>query len=119
MSSVQMTIPSRAKSISTEPPADWHFREGTHDREIWRCVVEEDEYRLDGRTFLPLEVVVDVGAHIGTFSWWAWQHGARLIKACEAWADNFALCKRNLRSTGCFVDAKHEAVWGHGYGWRS
>lgn len=103
---------------STEPPAGWRFRDGTHDREIWRCVVEEDEYRLKGKRFWPSDLIVDVGAHIGSFSWWAWQHGARNIEAYEACWENCLVCSSNLESlVGDVVN--HGAIWGKGHDWKS
>jgi hypothetical protein len=45
----------------------WSFRSGTLDRLIFDSVVALDEYRLPER-FEPVVVVVDVGAHIGSFA---------------------------------------------------
>ena len=48
----------------TEP---WTFRNGTLDQAIFNGVVVLNEYRLPER-FAPGDIVIDVGAHIGSFA---------------------------------------------------
>lgn len=99
-------------SSKRQPPKCWHFRENTIDREIWRCVVEEDEYRIGSIDFEPTDVVLDVGAHIGCFSWWAWQRGSRRISAFEPDQWNHWLLRMNTTLSGCRIDAKSWAIVG-------
>lgn len=82
--------------MDTVPPAHWHFRDGTHDREIWRCVVECDEYRMSEREFAPDDVIVDVGAHIGSFTWLAKQRGSSTVYSFEPCRQNYLLLGLNV-----------------------
>lgn len=95
-----------------QPPSAFWFRENTMDREIWRCVVEEDEYRIGEIDFKPDDVVIDVGAHIGCFSWWAWQRGSRHVTAFEPDLWNCDLARINLSKSGCRVDVRPAAIVG-------
>jgi hypothetical protein len=47
--------------------SEWTFRPGTMDRMIFNGVVLHEEYRLPP-CFAPADVVIDVGAHIGSFA---------------------------------------------------
>lgn len=80
------------------------YRPGSFDREVIREVIEHDAYKMR-RTRLPDDAtVVDVGAHIGSFSAFT----ARLfptarVFSCEMTPDNHALLARNtagLRNVG-------------------
>src|SRR5262249_10566010 len=60
--------------------------------------------------FEPNDVVVDVGAHIGTFSYIAQIRGSREVYCYEAAEQNFELLQRNLsRLPG--IHLFHRAVW--------
>ena len=52
------------------------FRSGTLDEAIFNAVVGFNEYRLPDR-FVPGDIVIDIGAHIGTFA------QAVLARGCE------------------------------------
>lgn len=80
--------------MSVEIPQGWCFRHGTNDREIWRCVVECDEYRMKDRKFTPEDIVLDVGAHIGCFSYLAWTRGAT-VRAFETNRESYELHRIN------------------------
>src|SRR3979490_1223457 len=54
----------------------WRFRNGTLDQAIFNGVVLFNEYRLPDR-FAPGDIVIDVGAHIGSFA------EAVLSRGCE------------------------------------
>lgn len=56
------------------------------------------------------KAVVDVGAHIGSFSILAATSGARRILAYEAGAENFGLLVRNCAALPA-VECHHAAVW--------
>src|ERR1051326_1052387 len=46
----------------------WKFRHNTLDRAIFNGVVLFNEYQLPAR-FAPEDIVIDVGAHIGSFAY--------------------------------------------------
>ncbi len=48
-------------------PRHWRLRPETIDRRVFRQVVVYNEYQLPSR-FGPGDVVLDVGAHIGSFA---------------------------------------------------
>lgn len=85
--------------MNVEPPAWWIFREGTWDRDIFDCVVRDNEYRLPES--LPSScVVIDVGSHIGSFGHACISRGARFVMSYEADFDNWKLSTENLLPYG-------------------
>lgn len=91
-------------------PHEIKFREDTWDRDIWKYVYQENEYNLPGG-FDADDVVVDIGAHTGAFSYLAWTLGSRRIWAYEASPENASLLRRNLQGLEG-VHAIHAGVWG-------
>jgi FkbM family methyltransferase len=93
-----------------DPPAHWRTRPGTWDEAMWSAVVRQNEYdvpaRLEGG-----DVVIDVGAHIGCFSWMCLARGAGRVHAYEVEPHNFALLETNLAPAGERALARHAAVW--------
>src|SRR5262249_41233627 len=73
------------------------------------AVVFEDEYELGADPFLPGDVIVDVGAHIGAFSYWCYLKGSRAIYCYEPLERNFQILERNL--AGKSVERHRVAVW--------
>jgi len=72
------------------------IREGTNDRGICTEVLTRDTYKMASRSFGPGDLLVDIGAHIGTFVAWS-AHlfpGAR-IEAFEMDDGNFEILQRN------------------------
>ena len=63
----------------TEP---WTFRNGTLDQAIFNGVVVHNEYRLPER-FAPGDIVIDVGAHIGSFAEAVVSRGCRNVTCIE------------------------------------
>jgi FkbM family methyltransferase len=98
-----------------------HWREHTWDHRIIQEVVECDEYgleeMLDGArcgppgSFHPGDVVMDVGAHVGSFSWACLGRGARRVFAYEVEQENFELLECNLAEHERSVAARNVAVW--------
>lgn len=69
-----------------------------------------DEYGVAGREFETDDVIVDIGAHIGTFSYLCYIQGCRAIYAYEPDVRNFELLRRNLGA----LEGAHlarQAVW--------
>jgi FkbM family methyltransferase len=72
-------------------------------------VAFDDEYELGNETFQPRDVIVDVGAHIGAFSYWCYLKGSRAIHCYEPSERNFQILERNL--AGKAVERRRVAVW--------
>ncbi len=84
------------------------FRPGTIDETVYKSVVDLNEYRVPNE--LPgCDLVIDIGAHIGSFSHLCWNHGARTIEAFEPDSENFQCAQNNLAGTSVVV--KQLAVW--------
>lgn len=75
--------------------SDLLFRQGTWDKAIWDEVVSNQEYKLACR-FAPDDVVVDVGGHIGAFTYFALDRGAGRVVTVEADPANFNLLFHNI-----------------------
>jgi len=63
---------------------------------ILRCVLRWDEYGVFSDWFEPEDVVIDVGAHIGAFSFACYRMGSRNVHAFEADPGNFERLKENV-----------------------
>ncbi len=101
------------KKTSDSPlPVHFNFRKDTIDSAVFRIVVQQNEYNLPSQ-FNPDDIVIDIGAHIGSFSYLALQKGAK-VYAYEADKSNFALLKRHLDfyiKNGKLI-IENIAVWG-------
>lgn len=86
----------------------FRFRPGTIDAVVYRHVVVENEYRIPDRLD-PDGLILDIGAHIGSFSRLCWDAGGRRIEAFEADPANAALARENLRNTA--ITVTENAVW--------
>ena len=74
----------------------WRFRNGTLDQAIFNGVVVFNEYRLPAR-FAPGDIVIDVGAHIGSFAEAVLSRGCEKVYCIEADGANFEIAALNLR----------------------
>ena len=74
----------------------WSFRPETADEEIWNGM--EAEYGPVMPTIAEEDRVIDLGAHIGGFSYYAWRCGSRNVTAYEADPHNYAIAAKNLSS---------------------
>jgi FkbM family methyltransferase len=88
--------------------SSFSLRPGTIDEVVYRAVIEHNEYRIPPH-LSETDVIIDIGAHIGSFSWLCWSRGARTIEAFEADPENAAYARRNLQDTS--VVLKQMAVW--------
>jgi FkbM family methyltransferase len=73
------------------------FRNGTLDEAIFNAVVGTNEYRLPER-FAAGDIVIDVGAHIGSFAQAVLARGCRNVTGIEADGANFEIAAEYLRS---------------------
>jgi FkbM family methyltransferase len=74
----------------------WRFRNGTLDQAIFNGVVVFNEYRLPDRFALG-DIVIDVGAHIGSFAEAVLSRGCEKVYCIEADGANFEIAAENLR----------------------
>jgi FkbM family methyltransferase len=86
------------------------FRGGTCDAGVFRDVFERNEYKLPAR-FGASDVILDIGAHIGSFSYACLKRGARRILAFEPETLNCKLARYNLREYVGTVRIYQKAVW--------
>jgi len=96
--------------VSWSKPRHWQMRPGTVDRRVFRTVVMGNEYQLPAR-FGPEDVVLDVGAHTGSFACAVLRRGAGTVYCCEADEATFRLLKDNLEPYGERARPVHGAVW--------
>lgn len=91
-------------------------RPGTHDHHVVDEVYTRNCYRLPDD--MTGAVVIDVGAHIGTFASACLDRGAKLVVSVEADPSNYAAAMANLRRYGSRSFLIHAAVVGDAYsGW--
>ncbi|MBW4522911.1 MAG: FkbM family methyltransferase [Scytolyngbya sp. HA4215-MV1] len=88
--------------------SSFSLRPGTIDEVVYRAVIEHNEYRIPP-LLAETDIIIDIGAHIGSFSWLCWSRGARMIEAFEADPENASYARRNLENTS--VVLKQMAVW--------
>lgn len=86
------------------------FRPNTLDQAIFDAVYHLNEYRLPAQ-FAPEDIIIDVGAHIGSFCYAALTRGANHVYGYEASRENWELAKRALRTFGKRVQLHTQAVW--------
>jgi FkbM family methyltransferase len=90
--------------------APFTFRPGTLDEQIYCAVVDWNEYELPD-AFRPDDVVLDVGAHIGSFCLAALSRGANRVYAFEAEPANYEIARKHLRPFGERAVLTYGAVW--------
>ncbi len=88
----------------------FHTRPGTLDPNIYHEVVIANEYRLPS-TFDAEDIVIDVGAHIGSFATACLLRGAGHVVAFEPVPANYAVLHVNLARFGNRVQTQRAAVW--------
>jgi FkbM family methyltransferase len=77
---------------------------------VYGPIVYLDEYRLSGCRFDPDDVIIDVGAHIGIFSYLCYTKGSRAIHCFEPSDRNFEWLQSNLGSLPG-IHLSRAAVW--------
>ncbi len=87
----------------------FHYRNRTQDVNVVQEVLRDNLYALP--RFTPLDVIVDVGAHIGTFAVSCLKRGARDIHCFEPDPENYRWLRRNLLEWPVSVKTHNVAVW--------
>jgi FkbM family methyltransferase len=97
------------KRIMTET---WKFRNETMDRAIFNGVVAYNEYELPPR-FAPEDIIIDVGAHIGSFAHAVVLRSCENVCSIEPDRENCEIAAANLReySERGVVRLVRGAVW--------
>lgn len=92
--------------------AKFTFREGTMDFAIFCMVYFNNEYQLPPR-FEPSDIVIDVGAHIGSFAFATLIRGAGQVMSIETHPENYELARSHLFEymKTSRLDLRHGAVW--------
>ena len=90
----------------------WRFRPGTLDKVIFNGVVVFNEYQLPPR-FAPGDIIIDVGAHIGSFAEAVSARGCENVYCIEADRANVGIAEVNLRPyiEQGFVRLVNGAAW--------
>jgi len=98
--------------LQDEVNSGFSFRPGTWDRNIFRSInyKQFNEYRLP-ETFNPDDIIIDIGAHIGSFTYACLQRQAQHIYSYEAFAENMQILQKNMEPFGQRVELNHKAVW--------
>lgn len=88
------------------------FRPNTLDAAIFHKVVSENEYQLPEQ-FLPTDIIIDIGTHIGAFAIAALNRGAQSLYCIEASVDNFQIAQHHLEMDihANRVTLKQAAAW--------
>lgn len=86
----------------------FYVRPGTNDRHAFNESFS-NVYHIDG-TFTPSDVILDIGAHIGSFSRYMYDiHNCKKITAYEPDKQNFEILCKNTESTS--ITACNSAVY--------
>lgn len=113
--SLEVTIGDRVETVEvaeyvSEDNQLFYARPDTEDEVVFRDVVEMNEYGLP-RQFSSDDVVIDIGAHIGSFSYAVLNRGAGKVYAYEAHPINWAIARKNLSGFGDRASCANLAVW--------
>ena len=92
-----------------------HFIDGPTGwcRAIWDEVALYDEYNLGRTQFSEDDVVLDIGAHVGAFSWACLRRGAGHVVAVEPLPINVQALRANLAQWSERVTVRQIAAWSH------
>lgn len=85
------------------------FRKNSGDEAIFNGIYINNEYKID-YIFNEYDVVIDIGAHTGSFSLLCHKLGCKHIYAYEANTDNYSLLKRNVEGIN-EIHAFNKVVW--------
>jgi FkbM family methyltransferase len=100
----------RLAQIASTSGHEYYARLGGDDSRIFEDVVDLNEYSLP-QSFNEQDVVIDIGSHIGSFSYAALTRGAGKVYAYEAHPVNHAITLKNLERFGERAVCRNVAVW--------
>jgi len=80
------------------------------DEVMFHHIMGNDDYHLPEK-FAADDIILDIGVHIGTFSYKALLRGSQQVYGFEANRSNYECAVHNLRSFGCNAHLYPRAVW--------
>lgn len=86
------------------------FRKYTTDEDIFNSINLDNEYNLPD-SLSENDIIVDIGCHIGSFSYACLARGAGKVYAFEAWYNNYCCAAANLSEFVSKVSLTYSAVW--------
>ena len=89
---------------------DFKFRPATVDKDIFFHINRINEYRLPN-FFDGDDIIIDIGAHIGGFSYACLQRGSNYVYGYEGEQENYNLAVENLKVFGNKINLFNKAVW--------
>lgn len=97
---------------SSWQPLPLKFRPKTTDIDIFKNVVDKNEYRLPD-TLDSNDIIIDIGAHIGCFTYACLKRGTKRIYSYETSKDNYDIAKYNFENEtrSGIVKLYNLAVW--------
>jgi FkbM family methyltransferase len=103
---------SKESDQMIRPFLHFHYTDGPEGiaRKTWDEVALYNEYKLPGE-FRPTDVILDIGAHVGSFSWSCLRRGAGLAIAVEPMKENLDCLRANLIGYSGKVEILPQAVW--------
>jgi len=89
-----------------------YLRPGTFDQYIFKSIVNHNEYEMTP-DLVKDKVILDIGAHIGSFAFLCLSMGAKKVYAFEPDPDNFFALKQNMSKNfdEDRFELHNEAVW--------
>jgi FkbM family methyltransferase len=84
-------------AVDGDLKAEFEVRPGTHDPNIVQEIWDKHFYRAEGYEIKPGDYVVDIGAHIGSFTVWALKQGASVM-AFEPDKTNYWMLMNNVNT---------------------
>jgi FkbM family methyltransferase len=101
-----------SRMVRIAPPTWFALREDVpDDRIIWSSVAGQDEYGARAMELTSADTVLDVGAHIGSFTWLAFELGAGRVVSVEPFPPSNELLRRNVQRYGQRSRVFDCAVW--------
>lgn len=96
--------------LTNMPGELFYARPETYDARIFEDVAVNNEYNLPER-FNNTDTIIDIGAHIGSFSYAALMRGAGKVYSYEAHPVNYGITVQNLAKFGNRAVCSNLAVW--------
>jgi FkbM family methyltransferase len=101
-------LSSTLEELSRGVLSGLYVRPNSWDLDIAKMVMLSNEYRLPD-AFHPTDNIIDIGAHIGSFSLACAIRGAKKIIGFEPEASNARLARANTE--GFTIEIREQAVW--------
>lgn len=114
---IKPKIGKHLKDVTKLSSSSWQssslrLRPDTVDTDIFNSIVNDNEYNLPD-TFDPNDVIIDIGAHVGCFTYACLKRGANKIYSYEAFRNNYKIAESNFDNEikAGIVKLYNLAVW--------